>query len=95
MSINKGSVIYPLQKFLDVTGQLYNQNCGKTLTGPEFEYNFLWSHKFEAEMADQGWIGVNLTFSEIPSEPLALVAFSICESAFTIDKYRHIEKIIL
>ena len=95
MVINKGSVIYPLQKFLDVTGQLYNQNCGKTLTGPEFEYNFLWAHKFEAEMADQGWVGVNLTFTEIPTEPLALVAFSVSESAFTIDKFRHCEKIIL
>ena len=95
MNISKKSVIYPLQKFLDVTGSLYNQACRKTLTGPEFEYNFLWSHKFEAEMADQGWIGINLTFDEIPSQNMALVVFSVYQSAFTIDKYRHCEKINL
>ena len=95
MNISKKSVIYPLQKFLDVTGLLYNQNCGKTLTGPEFEYNFLWSHKFEAEMTNEGWVGVNLTFDEIPTEQMALVIFSVFESAFSIDKYRHIEKINL
>ena len=93
MNISKKSVIYPLQKFLDVTGSLYNQTCSKTLTGPEFEYNFLWSHKFEAEMTDEGWIGINLTFDEIPTEQMVLVVFSVYESAFSIDKYRHVEKI--
>ena len=95
MNISKKSVIYPLQKFLDVTGLLYNQNCGKTLTGPEFEYNFLWSHKFEAEMTDEGWIGINLTFDEAPADQMALVVFSVFESAFSIDRYRLVEKINL
>ena len=93
--INKGSVIYPMQRFLDCTGQLYNAAIGKTLTGPEFEYNFLWSHKFEAEMSEQGWVGVNLTFETVPSEPMALVVFSIYETAFSIDKFLQVEKIKL
>ena len=95
------SYIYPLLKYLDVTGQLYNQNCSRTLNGPEYEYNFLWAHKFEAEPSPEGWVGVNFKFSEMikssngENEPMCLVAWVMFESAFTIDNYLQIDKINL
>ena len=101
MELTNNSYIYPLLKYLDVTGQLYNQNCGKTLTGPEFEYNFLWGHKFEAEATPEGWVGVNLKFSELAktdageNEPMCMVSWVIFESAFTVDKYLQVDKINL
>ena len=101
ISITENSYIYPMLKYYDVTGQLYNQNCGQTLTGAEFEYNFLWSHKFEAEPSPEGWVGVNFKFSEInknedgENEPMCLVAWIMFESAFTIDNYLQIDKINL
>ena len=101
INITNNSYIYPMLKYLDVTGQLYNQNCGQTITGPEFEYNFLWSHKFEAEPSPEGWVGVNFKFSELTktedgeNEPMCLVAWIIFESAFTIDNFLQIDKINL
>ena len=65
INISNNSYIFPMLKYLDVTGQLYNQNCGRTLTGPEFEYNFLWAHKFEAEPSPEGWVGVNFKMKEL------------------------------
>ena len=96
---SNNSLIFPLLKYLDVTGQLYNQNCGKPLTGPEFEYNFLWAHKFEAEPSPQGWVGVNFKFTDLvkttagENEPMCLVAWVMFETAFTIDNYLQIDKI--
>ena len=98
INITESSYIFPMLKYLDVTGQLYNQSCGKTLTGPEFEYNFLWSHKFEAEPSPEGWVGVNFKFSELikkdgENEPMCLVAWIMFDSVFTIDKYLQVDKI--
>ena len=101
INISNNSYIFPMLKYLDVTGQLYNQSCGRTLTGPEFEYNFLWAHKFEAEPSPEGWVGVNFKLSELiknddgENEPMCLVAWIMFESAFTIDNYLQIEKINL
>ena len=99
IEIAQNSYIYPMLKYLDVTGQLYNQTCGQTLTGPEFEYNFVWSHKFEAEPSPEGWVGVNFKQNEPIKnendeiEPMCLVAWIIFETAFTIDNYLQIDKI--
>ena len=56
IEIAQNSYIYPMLKYLDVTGQLYNQTCGQTLTDSEFEYNFVWSHKFKENPSPEGWI---------------------------------------
>ena len=99
IEIAHNSYVYPMLKYLDVTGQLYNQTCGQTLTGPEFEYNFIWSHKFEAEPSPEGWVGVNFKFNELNKkadgeiEPMCLVAWIMFESVFTIDNYLQVDKI--
>ena len=56
--------------------------------------NFM-SHKFEAEMTSQGWIGVNLKLKEEYTVPMSMVIWIVSPNALTIDKYHQIEKINL
>ena len=61
----------------------------------EFEYNFIWSHKFEGESTGQGWIGLDLKLEEAYTENMILVVWVISASALTIDKFHQIEKLHL
>ena len=94
MAIKNHSSIFPLYKFLETTGQLYNNKCGSSLTVNDFESNFLISHKFECEISNTGWIGINLKLSRAPAEdePLCLVAWFICENRISVDKFHSVEK---
>lgn len=95
INIKNNSLIYPLFKFLDATDQLYNNQCGSTLTINDFESNYLIAHKFECEISNTGWLGINLKLSEAPpdSEPLALVVWFIHEARIAIDKFHSVEKL--
>ena len=94
INIKNNSLIYPLYKFLDATDQLYNNQCGSTLTVNDFESNYLIAHKFECEVSNTGWIGINLKLSKPPSndDPICLVAWFICNNKITIDKFHSVEK---
>ena len=94
INVKNNSLIFPLFKFLESTGQMYNNSCGSTLTLNDFESNYLIAHKFECEISNTGWIGINLKFSEAPAEsdPLALVAWFIYETQISIDKFHSVEK---
>ena len=63
ITIKNNSPVYPFHKFIDDTGRLYNSHCGSTLLLSEFEYNFIWTHKFEASLSPNGWIGISLKTS--------------------------------
>ena len=95
MSINNGSPIYPMQKFFDVTNRYYNINCGQSFDTVGFNYNFLWSHKFEGEITGQGWVGCNLKLDEAYKEPMTLVVWIINSTAITLDKFHQIERLSL
>ena len=95
MSIKNGSAVYPLQKFMDVTGKYLNNGCGSSLTVSEFAYNFIWSHKFEAEVTSQGWIGISLKVSKGYTNNMALVVWIISPSALSIDKFHQVERVNL
>ena len=96
IKIKNSSPIFPLHKLMDTTGRLYNVFAGK---GPCFtsfsDFMWIWSHKFEAEMTSQGWIGINLKLSEEFSEQMSIVIWIVSPNALTIDKYHQIEKINL
>ena len=94
INIKNNSLIYPLYKFLDATDQLYNNQCGSTLTVNDFESNYLIAHKFECEVSNTGWIGINLKLAKPPSndDPICLVAWFICNNRITIDKFHSVEK---
>ena len=94
INIKNNSLIYPLYKFLDATDQLYNNRCGSTLTVNDFESNDLIAHKFECEVSNTGWIGINLKLAKPPSndDPICLVAWFICNNKITIDSFHSVEK---
>ena len=96
IKVAHGSPIFPLHKFMDTTDRLYNVFSGKTPCFSSFQrFMWLWSHKFEAEMTSQGWIGVNLKLSTEYTEQMSMVIWIISPNALTIDKYHQIEKINL
>ena len=96
IKVSHGSPIFPMHKFMDTTGRLYNVFTGK---GPCFtsfkNFMWLWSHKFEAEMTSQGWIGINMKLSTEYTAQMSMVIWIVSPNALTIDKYHQIEKINL
>ena len=96
IKIKNNSPIYPMHKFLDTTSRLYNVFTGKTPCFTSFKtFMWIWSHKFEAEMTSQGWIGINLKLAQDFTEQMSLVIWIVSPNALTIDKYHQIEKINL
>ena len=88
-----GIVTQPFQKFLDSTNRLCNVNAGEFLTPNGFEFNYLWSHKFEAEDNATGWIGIDFKLTQPFTESMSMVVWIISSAAIAIDKYHQIEKI--
>ena len=95
MMIKPNSPCYPLSQFNSVTSRLYNVFAGKQFTMMEFQWNFIWAHKFEAESTSSGWIGIDIKLSEAFTEPMSLVIWIINPTAITIDQFQQIEKINL
>ena len=88
-----GSAIYPLHKYLDTTGRLHNLKCGSTLNAQTFLYNWIWSHAFETNENENGWLGISFKLKQEYTEAMNLVVWIISDSALSIDKYHQIEKI--
>ena len=96
IKIAHGSPVFPLHKFLDSTGRLYNVFSGKAPSYTMFQqFMWIWAHKFEAEMTSQGWIGINLKLSTEFTAQMSMVIWIISPNALTIDKYHQIERINL
>ena len=95
IAIKKNSPCYAMSKFNAVTSRLYNVFAGQQLNMQSFQYNFIWSHKFEAESTSSGWIGIDIKLSEAFAEQMSLVIWIINPTAITIDQYYQIEKINL
>ena len=84
-----------MQKYFDVTNRLYNSQTGESLDTIGFNYNFLWSHKFEGEITGQGWVGVDLKLDAAYDEAMTLVVWIVTSTAITLDKFHQIEKLQL
>ena len=95
MAIKNNSPCYVMSKFNSVTSRLYNVFAGEQMTMQQFHYNFLWSHKFEAESTSSGWIGIDIKLTQAFTESMSLVIWIINPSAITMDQYYQIEKINL
>ena len=92
INIKNNSPIFPLQKFLDVTGQLYNSETGSATRVIDFEYNFLHAHLFEAESSETGWISVNFKLSSAPVQPMSMVLWFVSNCSLSIDKFHSVER---
>ena len=95
IAVKNQSPVFPMQKFLDTTDKYYNIYSSDFLNMLEFEYNFIWSHKFEAEAADQGWLGINFKLEAARSETMCLVVWIVSPTIIAQDKFHKIEKLNL
>ena len=93
INMKNNSPIFPLQKFLDVTGQLYNSESGSSTRVIDYKYNFIHAHLFEAESSETGWISVNFKLSVAPSEPMSMVLWFVSRCALSIDKFHSVERV--
>ena len=97
IEVSKGCSAFTMQKFFDVTNRYYNIQCGENLSKTKFDYNYLWSHKFEGEETPQGWLGINLKLKNAFAKqtPMSLIIWTISKNALSIDKFHQIRKINL
>ena len=95
LTVKNESPVQPLQKFLDATDRYYNVVCGETLTLIDFDYNWLWSHKFESEVSDQGWVGVNMKLKNPFVASMSLVVWVVSPEKITVDKFHKVERLTL
>ena len=59
------SPVQAYHKFLNATERFAMISCSRMLKMIEFtNANFLWSHKFEAERSNEGWLGINLQLDD-------------------------------
>ena len=93
INIKDNSPIFPLQKFLDVTGQLYNSENGSATRIVDYENNFIHAHLFEAESSETGWISVNFKLSVAPAEPMSMVLWFVSRCALSVDKFHSVERV--
>ena len=94
LTIQDGMAIFPLHKFNEATNRLCNNAASSAMKIGEYDYNWLYGHRFEAE-GSQGWLSINVKFKTVSTKPLSMVIWIIYPSAITIDKYHQIEKIFL
>ena len=87
------SLCHTMSKFNYVTSRHYNVYAGKQFSMQEFKYNFIWSHKFEAESTSTEWIGIDIKLSKVFTEPISSVIKIINTTAITIDQFHQIEKV--
>jgi len=87
--------VFPYHKFMETTGRYMNTICGEGLKLTQFMVNWIYAHKFEAEVSEEGWLGINIRLSEAYTEAFTLVIWCIYDAAITIDKFHQIEKLSL
>ena len=94
VSLNSTSPIAPFYKFLETTGRLCNTATSGSIKMSEFRYNFLWSHKFEAE-GNEGFISISCKLSSAYTTNMTMVVWTALPYAISIDKFNQVEKLIL
>ena len=81
---------------MDVTDKFQNNSCGSGISVSDFtNYNFIWAHKFEAEVTSQGWIGINLKLTCAYNVNMCLLVWIISPAALSLDKFHQVERLNL
>ena len=93
MQIKHNLPAQSIQKFFACTDRTCNINAGKMMDPNEFMFNWIWSHKFEAEDAAVGWIGADFKLKQAYNESMSMVVWIVSQSCIAIDKFHQIEKI--
>ena len=84
--------VLPLFKFNDTTNKIANISTCGGFSQIEFSYNFLWSHKFEAETTSSGWLSIELDLKSPMTSAHTLVVWCITPYSLSIDKFHQLER---
>ena len=93
MQIKHNLPAQSIQKFFACTDRTCNINAGKMMDPNEYMFNWIWSHKFEAEDAAVGWIGADFKLKQAYNKSMSMVVWIVSQSCIAIDKFHQIEKI--
>ena len=107
---NNGSPLNGYEKFLLTTGRKFQTNSPMLMTiGDYKQFHYLYSHKFEGETSESGWIGINIKLETAFSDnnvlgsmicnnysniTLILVIWTSQDVELKLDRFHRIEKII-
>ena len=105
-----GSPVAVYDKFMKTTNRKFDNNCAEQCKIGNFsQFAYLYGHKFDGEVSETGWIGVNLKL-DAPYEKnytmgkqtylvqvlsIYLVIWASHEIDLRIDQFHRIEKMIL
>ena len=68
-----GSAMGVYNKWLQSTNRFFNNKCGAQIPPLDFKrFHFLYSHKFEGEPTEQGWLGIDLKLESAYEENYTL-----------------------
>ena len=95
IKIKNESETYPLFQFNDTIGRTYNNKCCAGLKKANFQSNFIWAHRFEAEEVSQGWIGVDLKLDKAFTDSHVMIVWIVYKASTSIDKYHQVERLLL
>ena len=67
------SPIMVYDKFLQSTNRNFQNKCAEQILPSDFkEFSFIYSHKFEGETAETGWLGINIKLEQAYQENYTL-----------------------
>ena len=56
-----GSALPAYTKWLQSTNRAYKNNCAEMINPLDFKrFHFIYSHKFDGELTEQGWLGIDI-----------------------------------
>ena len=65
ISNTNGSALTAYNKWLHSTNRFFNNRCAEQISPMDFKrFHFVYSHKFEGDVTEQGWIGMTLKLDQ-------------------------------
>lgn len=88
--------VIPYRLLLDNMQAWFATDAGQQVSLSHFrDYYVIYSHKFEAENTEDGWISIELNLDSAFDDAYNLIMWSVVKTKITIDRFRHIEKTLL
>ena len=73
LTVANGSSIGVYNKWLQSTNRFFKNQCGTQISPLDFKrFHYIYSHKFDGEQTEQGWLGINLMLENAYTENYTL-----------------------
>ena len=106
-----GSALSAYTKWLKTTNRRFNNRCGQQITPVDFKnFHLIYSHAFEGDQTEQGWIGIELKLKKAYDTNytlginiiilclflnIVLVVWVVDNVDLAIDRFMRVEKTII